>query len=155
MTFQVRDRPPPVDTDKLFGEHAADLARCPKLKADIRDRAAYLYITGELPSHLQDRAKGILKQISRPYSRPTSFDGLHGSRLIHDDAVRHLGLHKHKMVIAVREKVKQGYKIELTRENSNRSGFGKIFMYKWQPYPTHRVKITVTASGAIGDGWDL
>lgn len=154
MTFQFRRRRPPIDRGKLYGEFLPDMARGTWQFDRIVDRAAYMFVTGTYPSHLRSKAQNVLTQISHDFPHPVSLDGRIGRRKLDDDAVRDLGLENHDMVKTVRDKVSQGYRIELGREGSNRRGFSKVFMFKWDPYPTHREEITVTVEGAIKDGWN-
>lgn len=152
--FQTRTRIPPVDTGRLYGDFAPEMVRKDKLHRDISDRASYMYITGNYPSHLRGKATAILKQISRHYRRPTSFDSRHGRRLLSEDAVRDLRLNSHDMVRTVREKISKGYVIETSRGFGTRRGYSRIFMFKKHSDKMVCDQITVTLEGAIKQGWN-
>lgn len=142
-----------VDRKALYGDHASEILDAPYVEELLRDRAAYLYITGHFPSHLRPKTNQYLRQISYFYKRPTSFDGRFGHCKIKDDAVRALRLNQHEMVKAVRAKIRDGYFIQKSRGLGTRNGFSKIFMFTFENgLPVH--PITITLQGAIKDGWD-
>lgn len=152
-TIKVRDRKPLTESARLFGSFASEIDNCPKLHDDVRDRAAYVFITGNFPSHLRSKSLAVLKQISRPYRRPSSLDGRGGHRMLHDGAVRILTLNEHEMVRVVREKIRQGYLIHPSRGFGTRNGYSKVFMFKRHPDQMVYDRIAVTIEGAIKKGW--
>lgn len=154
QTNSIRHRRPPVDRVALYGEFAPYMFRGEKLHDDISDRAAYVFITGYFPSHLRPKSTQILRQITRPYRRPSSLDSRKGERILHDDAIRDLDLNNHAMVKAVREKIRQGFLIEPSRGFGKRRGYSKIFMFKRLQDRKVFEKITVTLEGAVKGGWE-
>lgn len=153
MNTQFRDRRPPIDRGLLYGEFAPLLLRESRHHKLVTDRAAYVYITGNLPSHLRPWATRALVQITREYPRPTSLDGLHGHRQLKEDAIRDLRLNEHDMVGAVRQRVEEGYRIKPSRGHNTRRGYSKIFMFRPLPDGAMHDQITVTLEGAIKRGW--
>lgn len=152
MQVSVQKRFPPVDRSALYGEHAQDILNTPYVEDLLRDRAAYMFITGHFPSHLRPKTVRYLRQISNFYKKPTSFDGRFGHAKLKDDAIRALRLNQHEMVKAVRAKIREGYFIQKSRGTGTRNGFSKIFMFTFHNgEPVH--PITVTLDGAIKDGW--
>jgi hypothetical protein len=114
---------------------------------DLRDRAAYMYITGTHPSHLRTFFTRALTLVSKMHSKPVSFDGLSGMLKLEDRIVQKLDLENHAMVRKVREFVADGYKIKVSRGPNSRKPYTKIFMFKG---PT---QLTVQIDGSILDGW--
>jgi hypothetical protein len=120
---------------------------------DVRDRAAYVFVTGHLPSHLRQTYTGVLRQISLPFNRPSSFDGRSGCLVLLDEAVNDLRLQTHPMVLAVRAKISEGYFIQLSRGLGTRRNFGKVFMFRLGGEHTAEGRITINLDGAIKSGW--
>lgn len=153
MQISVQKRQPPVDRSALYGDYAGDILSTPYGEELLRDRAAYMFITGHFPSHLRPKTNGYLRQISHMYRRPTSLDGRFGHRKLKDDAIRALRLNDHDMVKAVREKIREGYFIQKSRGLGTRNGFTKVFMFAVED-GVEVDPITVTLQGAIKPGWD-
>ncbi|MBV7410701.1 hypothetical protein [Maritimibacter sp. DP1N21-5] len=152
-TIVTRTRLPLVDRASLYGEYYAEIAADPRREGDLRDRAAYMHITGKYPSHLRPKYTRMLTQISRPFRKPSSLDGRTGYRKLDDDAIRALNLNQHEMVKAVRKKLQEGFVIQPSRGYGTRNGYGKIFMFKMGPESMISSRITVNIHGAIKDGW--
>ena len=55
---------------------------------DLRDRAAYVYIAGNFPSHLRIEFAGALRQVTRVYRKPSSLYGRVGVVKLDDDVAR-------------------------------------------------------------------
>jgi hypothetical protein len=150
----------------LYGEFA-DNVRCDeKFRNDLRDRAAHLYVTGLFPSHLRKTYSAALKQVSRPYKKPTSLDGRSGGVLMYEDVVRHLELEKHPMVRAVREHMQRGYLVTQPNEaralkpvgrgntTENRRNFGKVRMHRLNSEGGIRERVSIYGNGSVLDRWD-
>ncbi|KRW94343.1 hypothetical protein AQY21_20655 [Paracoccus sp. MKU1] len=124
-----------------------------KTREDMLDRAAYVYVTGQFPSHLRKHYTAVLRAITHYFRKPVAFDGRTGNIKLDDRVVEDLDLDKHPMVKEVRNKVAEGYFIQPSRGFGTRRPFWRVFMFKLQG--EHMVdKITVQADGAVKKGWD-
>ncbi len=115
---------------------------------DLRDRAAYMYITGTHPSHLRTFFTRALSMISRMHNAPSSFDGRSGSLKLDEDMVRRLGLDLHPMVEKVRDYIRDGWRIRVSRGPNSRKPYTKIFLTKGN------LQHTVQIDGSVLDHWD-
>lgn len=136
----------------LYGSHSNAMTPG-KVRDDIRDRAAYVYVTGQFPTHLRRNYMGILNAITAQFARPVSLDGRSGSIKITSDVVNDLDLENHPMVKEVRAKVDEGYLIQPSRGVAQRRPFGKVLMYR-RGRGGAMDQITVTSEGAVKRGWD-
>lgn len=152
MGLQVRDRRPPVAL--LYGDYAPMVLGDENFYKMARDRAAYMYVTGQFPSHLRPKQTDFLRRISREYKKPSGLDGRVGHRMIHDEIAAHLKLEAHNLVRAVRKYIRLGYFIEPSRGHGTRRNFDKIFMFKLGSGNRIVEKITIFGSGAVKRGWD-
>lgn len=136
-----------------YGGHEAEMEQDRKVRSDVRDRAAYVYVTGQFPSHLRSNYMSILRAITSTFAKPVAMDGRSGSIKLDDVAVRDLELEAHPMVREVRKRVSEGYLIHPSRGLQARRPFGKVFMYR--PRGRHgNDLIVVTSEGAVKQGWD-
>lgn len=115
---------------------------------DLRDRAAYMFITGTHPSHLRVFFTQALSLVSKMHNAPQSMDGLSGALKLNDDIVERLDLRAHPMVLKVREYVSNGWRIKTSRGPNARKPYTKVFLFKGQQ------QITVQIDGSILDHWD-
>ena len=155
MTFPPpRRRPTPINRGDLYGDFAHLMLPGERIRDVIRDRAAFLHITGYMPTHLRSQAVNILLQISRPYQRPASICGHCGNRKLHEEAIRDLKLEHHAMVRAAREQRANGFFVHGHKEFGERRTFKKVLM-RTGDHPTEPIRrLTVTLEGAIKSGWD-
>jgi len=123
-----------------------------KTRNDIRDRAAYVYITGQFPSHLRGNTMGILRAITASFSRSTALDGRNGAMKLTSEVVNDLDLENHPMVKEVRAKVDEGFLIQQSRGIHARKPFTKVFMYRRGR--GHTDQITVNLDGSVKRSWD-
>lgn len=137
--------------DQLYGRHGDEMT-AGKVRDDIRDRAAYVYVTGQFPTHLRKNYTGILRAITAQFTRPVSLDGRSGSIKITSDVVSDLDLESHPMVQEVRRRVDEGFLIRPSGGISKRRPFSRIYMYRNLKDGVE--KITVTDEGAVKRGWD-
>lgn len=114
---------------------------------DLRDRSAYMYITGTHPSHLRTFFTRALSLVSRMHNRPVSLDGRSGNLKLDERVVQKLDLDNHPMVQKVREYIAEGYRITVSRGANNRKPYTKIFMSKGND------EITVQIDGSVLDHW--
>ncbi len=115
---------------------------------DLRDRAAYMYITGNHPSHLRTFFTQALTLVSKMHNAPVSLDGLSGVLKLNDDVAEKLNLPNHPMVLKVKQHVADGWRIKPSRGPNARKPYTKVFMYKEQQ------QITVQIDGSILDHWN-
>lgn len=122
-----------------------------KVKEDIRDRAAYIYVTGAFPTHLRQNYNAVLRAITRVFRSPTSLDRKSGSVGVENDAIVDLDLEQHPMVQMVRRQILAGYTIQTARNIVSRRPYSKVFLYK-KDDPSDRV--TVQVDGSVKGNWD-
>lgn len=115
---------------------------------DLRDRAAYMYITGTHPSHLRTFFTQALSLVSKMHNQPQSLDGLSGALKLNDDATERLGIKDHPMVLKTQQYVKDGWRIKVSRGPNARKPYTKIFMFKGTK------QHTIQIDGSILDHWD-
>lgn len=115
---------------------------------DLRDRAAYMFITGTHPSHLRTFFTQALSLVSKMQNAPVSMDGLSGALRLNDDVVAKLDLKQHPMVLKTKEHVEGGWRIKTSRGPNARKPYTKAFLYKGAQ------QITVQIDGSILDHWD-
>jgi hypothetical protein len=155
MNIPVRAclRPRPIDRQAVYGEIASRMLRGERFFEDVKDRSAYVFVTGLFPSHLRPTYSAALRQITLPYDRPSSLDGRSGNVILKQEAIRDLQLERHPMVSAVRAKICQGYFIQPSRGPGTRRNFGKIFMFRLGGESGIEGEITINLEGAIKSGW--
>ncbi|PZU75812.1 MAG: hypothetical protein DI531_04135 [Brevundimonas sp.] len=115
--------------------------------ADLRDRAAFLFITGSDPSHIRAFFKQALSLISKMHSQPTAFDGGRGFLRLNDDVVARLDLNGHPMVQQVRRYTRDGWRIKQVSGPNARKPHTKVMLWKGQQF------ITVQIDGSVLDYW--
>ena len=118
---------------------------------DLRDRAAYVYVTGTFPTHLRPLSVSLLRMITRLSRKPVSLDGRSGSQKLNEKTAQALSLASHPMVMKVLELVQDDWKIFYQREATERRPYSKIPMYRIEGATT--LRITVQVDGSILDGW--
>ena len=101
-----------------------ELLRSPgsKLFNDIRDRAAFIYVTGMFPTHLRPRALGFLVVMTEPVGDVPPLGGqgpVRLSRYYFDK----LSLETHPMVETVREQIANGWEVCAFTGPNRRSSF--------------------------------
>jgi hypothetical protein len=127
------------------------LAEGSRTRDEIRDRAAYVYVTGQFPSHLRRNYTGILRAMSQRFRKPVSLDGRSGTLALNGDVAHDLKLEEHPMVREVRHKIAEGFVIQPSRGLTTRKPFGKVFMLKAGRRKTD--KVTVQIDGSVLHGW--
>lgn len=130
-----------VEIDRILSE--------PKSKEfkDLRDRAAYMFITGTHPSHLRVFFTQALSLVSKMHNQPQSMDGLSGALKLNDEVVEKLDLNNHPMVLKTRAFVSDGWRIKASRGANARKPYTKIFLYRGQE------QVTVQIDGSTLDHW--
>ncbi|CAO3460805.1 hypothetical protein [Azospirillum argentinense] len=137
VVFALADSPDPRDRKEY---------------ADLRDRAAYVLITGAFPTHLRPHMVSLLREATNYSRENTSLDGRTGSLLLKQDVRRTLDLDHHPMVTQTQRYIDEGYQIMVSRELGGRRPFGRVWLYR--PLDEHRaVKVTIHANGSVQEGW--
>lgn len=154
MDLPVRQRRRPTEREVIYGAFAAKMVPDSSYFADLRNRAAYTYITGQFPSHLRKEYTGALRNFSRAYSKPSSLDGRIGNVFLDPNIVKDLSLEAHPMVREARKLIAKGYCIQHSRGFGSRNSFQNIFMFKLGSDQNVIDRITVKIDGAIKQGWD-
>lgn len=113
--------------------------------ADLRDRVAYMYVTGAHPTHLRPFFTGCLNFLSR--ARPAS--GRFGPLLIDSSAVYTLGLNHHPMVVEGRRLASEGWRLVVSLGANERRPHGNLYFASGQD------RLTVNSEGWIRPGWPL
>lgn len=120
---------------------------------DLRHRAAYVYATGWLPTHLRDHMHALLAKVTRYSHTPSAIDGSGGSLTVTKGRARALRLEEHPMVAKVRTYVDEGYTIQPRREPKARRPFGKVFLYRQSEDGDVIKRVTVQSDGSVLDHW--
>lgn len=117
---------------------------------DLRDRAAYVYITGSIPTHLRTLMNSLLRKLTQYSRTPVSLDGRLGSMRLDEGCIAALGLESHPMTKKVRQYLNDGYRIAVARDHKSRRPYSRVLLMN----PTSGLRITVQADGSIKDGWN-
>jgi hypothetical protein len=113
---------------------------------DLRDRAAYVHVTGAMPTHLRTYMSELLNKISR-----FTGAGSNSIEIVRQNATV-LGLDDHPMVKRTREFLNDGYSIMTSRDLKARRPYGKVFL--WKDLGRGAVsKVTVQADGSVLSDW--
>lgn len=133
------------------GDEIARILAEPRSKEykDLRDRAAYMFITGTYPSHLRTFFTRALSVISKLHNAPVSLDGRSGNLQVDPVIAGKLELDTHPMVVKVRQYIKDGWRIQVSRGANERKPYTKVFMF-------HRRgdHVTVQIDGSVLDHWE-
>jgi hypothetical protein len=117
--------------------------------ADLRDRAAYVYVTGSMPSHLRSLMTSLLARLATYSRTPVSFDRRVGSLALSQEMIERLDLESHPMVAKLRPFIDGGYRIQLERDMKARRPYTKVFLFN----PGTGDRITVQIDGSLKEGW--
>ncbi len=118
---------------------------------DMRDRAAYVFLTGTHPSHLRRTWTQILSRISRFSKTATAIDGRPAELQLDQRIVTKLDLENHPMVTRVREYVAKGYRITISLGPNERKPYTRIYLSRGTGDATDLV--TVQTDGSVLDHW--
>ncbi|WP_312781039.1 hypothetical protein [Brevundimonas sp.] len=115
--------------------------------ADLRDRAAFLFITGSHPSHIRAFFTQALSLVSKMHNQPTAFDARQGSLKLNADMVARLDLNDHPMVQQVRRFTEDGWRIKQVFGPNARKPHTQVLLWKGQRL------VTVKIDGSVLDYW--
>jgi hypothetical protein len=122
-----------------------------KVRDDIRDRTAFVYITGSFPTHLRRNYTAVLRAVTQYFRTPTALDHRAGSIGVTDKVVSDLKLDEHPMVIGVKRFLAEGYVIQPSRHTVSRRPYSKVFLYRTEDVGD---RVTVQVDGSVKQGWD-
>ena len=114
-----------------------------KAFADLRDRVAYMYVTGSHPSHMRPFFTGALNVLSETVNTSRRF----GPHLIDRSAVYELDLNKHPMVIEARRLLAESWRLVVSLGPNCRRPYGNLYFSRNQ----HR--LTLNSEGWAKPGW--
>lgn len=149
----ARKRTPPDYSKFLYGEFEVRVKHDPDFRMKTRDRLAYVYVTGQFPSHVRPPSNALIRTVTRYFKRPVALDGRSGNMKLKDEVVENLELEAHPMVREVRERIANGFLIQPSIGPNTRRNFWKIYMFKMNSDGVRYSKITVQGDGAIKQGW--
>lgn len=115
---------------------------------ELRDRAAYIYLSGSFPSHLRPHTVKALRQIVRIVKKP---EGDKGSLIITDEAVNALQLRDHPMIKTAERFLEKGYQLRLSEGPQDRRPFSRVLIYRQTGEGIQ--KATIGIDGAVKQGW--
>ncbi len=125
----------------------------PKQKpfSDLRDRAAFIFITGCMPTHLRAETYDLLRLVTQMSRGATSLDGRHGTFVVIEEIATRLHLEDHPMVTKVRRFIDKSYLINVSRGHNSRRPYSKIFLSRRGD--ARHASITVQRDGSVLDDW--
>jgi hypothetical protein len=115
---------------------------------DLRDRAAYMFITGAHPSHLRIFFTRALTRISKMHNKPVSLDGRSGNLKIDEVIASKLELSAHPMALKAQQYVNDGWRIRVSHGPNARKPFTKVFLHRGKDE-----EVTVNLDGYVKDSW--
>lgn len=113
--------------------------------ADLRDRVAYMYVTGAHPTNMRPFFTGALNVLSEPCAASGRF----GPHLIDSSAIHTLGLNRHPMVVEARRLLDEGWRLVVSLGPNHRRPYGNLY------FSCGQRRLTVNAEGWIKPGWPL
>ena len=118
---------------------------CKNTKAftDLRDRVAYMFVTGAHPTNMRPFFTGALNVLSTRASATGRF----GPHLIDDSAVYTLDLKTHPLVVETRRLLSEGWRLVVSLGPNRRRPFGNLYFARDQ----HR--LTLRSEGWTKPGW--
>lgn len=142
-------------TDKADGvldDVIESILQHPREKAfrDLRDRMAYVHVTGTYPSHLRPPTNRLMQLVAIP-GRNTALDHRGGTFRVHDKARVRLNLTEHPMVTKAHAFLGDGYRIVVSRGASTRMPYTKVFLSRGSGKDERR--LTVQIDGSVLDHW--
>jgi hypothetical protein len=158
VRLRTRVQPGAAQNDEVVAPIDAEISKTlaqPESKeyADLRDRAAYVMITGTFPTHLRPHMTGLLRKMSHYSLTPAALDGKSGSLGLDATFVDALKLAQHPMVAKAQALIAEGYLIQASRDVKARRPFSRVFLYRTDDTGNPQ-QITVHLNGATLDGWN-
>jgi len=110
---------------------------------DLRDRVAYMFVTGAHPTNLRAFFTGALNVLSTH----SDASGRFGPHLVDCSAIYTLRLIHHPMVVEARRLVSEGWRLVVSLGPNERRPYGRLYFSREQ----HR--LTLHAEGWTKPGW--
>lgn len=110
---------------------------------DLRDRVAYMYVTGAHPTHMRPFFTGALNVVSEMDDRSGRF----GPHRIDRSAAYVLDLDKHPMVVEARRLSAQGWRLVVSLGPNCRRPYGNLYFSREQ------YRLTLNSDGWAKPGW--
>lgn len=110
---------------------------------DLRDRIAYMHVTGAHPTHLRPMFTGALNVLSET----VSCSGRFGPHLIDRSAVYELDLNSHAMVVEARRLLAEGWRLVVSLGPNCRRPYGNLYFSREQ------YRLTLSSEGWNKPGW--
>lgn len=161
-----RTRFTPEHLRELYGDFAEAVYSDERFRKELRDRLAFVHVTGILPSHLRPTYARALVRATCASREPTSLDGRSGRVRVNEEIVVHLQLDAHPMVREVRRRIAkdyfiiQNYNVPSTRGSRVgtsftplRRNYGKVRMHKIGNNTMIHGAVTIMGNGAVLEGW--
>ena len=137
----------------VYGQFAPIMTDGSRVRSEIRDRLAYVFTTGQFPSHLRRNYTKMVSGLTEPLRKPSSLDGRAGSIRVRENVAADLKLEQHNLVKEVHSQIARGLVIQPSRGFGTRRPYFKIFMFRPSDDRTGS-PITVKIDGAIKQGWE-
>lgn len=109
---------------------------------DVRDRAAFVHLTGVFPTHLRAGYSSILAAITDHFRQVGK-----GPMAMSATAIRELHLEDHPMVVEVQRLLGDGWRIVPTHMDGNRRNFWKVYLARRDE------RMIVQGDGSTKRGW--
>lgn len=118
---------------------------CANTKAftDLRDRVAYMFVTGAHPTHMRPFFTGALNVLSTC----TNPSGRFGPHLVDSSAVHELDVNSHPLVVEARRLVSDGWRLVVSLGSNARRPYSQLYFAREQ----HR--LTLHAEGWTRPRW--
>lgn len=119
-----------------------------KVFLDLRDRLAYVFVSGSWPCHLRPYFQMLLRRSTFDVRHATSFDGGRGRIKVERTTAIALDLRQHPMVRKVRGLLELGYLIRVPADR--RRNYWRIYLHN----PVCNSRLIVKVDGAVKESWD-
>ena len=137
----MSEQPTFEDVDQILADPTSARYR------SLRDRVAYVYLTGSYPSHLRVPTTRILALISTSVEAPAGEPERPGGTYLLDGFADRLDLEAHPMVVKVRQFIDDGYQIRLSLGPNERKSYSKVLLFRADD------RRTIQIDGAVKEGW--
>lgn len=142
----------PTERQRAYGQFASKVIVGSPYYKDLQDRAAYVAITGQLPSHLRKEYTAVLRQVTEA-AVLCSLDRRGGYCIVKPFPFRHLKISDHPMYLAARSYVERGYRITASRGFGTRRNYGRIFLSLENENGSIAHRLTIKLDGAVKQDW--
>lgn len=97
-------------------------------REDFRAQAAFVYLTGIMPSHLRSEANGRLVAACRVATGNTTCGGWRKAFDLRPDVIEALDIPSHPLVRTVEALMSDGWSIQSSRGVNARRSYAKVFL---------------------------